>query len=85
MKRALQRHESGEARVIPVILRPVDWRDQLFARLQVMPTNAKPVTTWPNKDEAFQDVAAGISRVVEELLGEAIMKRSDDRQKNDRR
>ncbi len=26
MTRALERHEAGEARVIPVILRPTDWR-----------------------------------------------------------
>src|SRR3954462_12282515 len=25
MKRAMERHESGEAHVVPVILRPVDW------------------------------------------------------------
>ena len=27
MERALQRHEVEEARVIPVILRPVDWTE----------------------------------------------------------
>src|SRR2546421_4992594 len=25
MKRAMERHNAGEARVIPIILRPVDW------------------------------------------------------------
>ena len=26
MKRALERHQAGEARVIPILLRPVDWK-----------------------------------------------------------
>ena len=26
MKRAIERHDHGEAKVVPIILRPVDWR-----------------------------------------------------------
>src|SRR5947207_5640960 len=33
MKRAMERHEKGEAKVIPIILRPVDWHDALFSKL----------------------------------------------------
>jgi cellulose biosynthesis protein BcsQ len=66
MKRALERHESGEARVIPVILRPVYWQDTPFAKLQALPTDAKPVSTWVNRDEAFLDIAKGIQAAVEE-------------------
>jgi hypothetical protein len=32
-----------------------------------LPKDAKPITTWPNEDEAFLDVAHGIQRVAEEL------------------
>lgn len=67
MKRAMERHEKGEARVIPVILRPVDWSGTLFAKLQALPRDAKPVTTWSNQDEAFADVARGIRAAVEDL------------------
>jgi hypothetical protein len=31
MRRALERHDAGEARVIPVILRPVNWHEAPFA------------------------------------------------------
>src|SRR5262245_53472095 len=34
MKRALEKHEAGEARVIPVIIRPVDWSQAPFSKLQ---------------------------------------------------
>lgn len=69
MKRALERHEQGEARVIPVILRPVYWQDTPFAKLQPLPRNGKPVTGpgWYNLDEAFFDVAEGVRKVAKEI------------------
>jgi hypothetical protein len=67
MKRAMERHEAGEARVIPIILRPVDWKGTPFDKLQMLPTNAKPVTEWPNRDRAFMNIARGIRKAVEEL------------------
>ena len=70
MTRALERHESGEARVIPVILRPADWGDAPFARLQAVPKNGRPVTRWSNRDEAWLDVAKGIRRAAEDLRAE---------------
>jgi DnaJ-class molecular chaperone len=67
MKQALDKHSKGTARVIPIIIRPVDWEDAPFSDLQVLPTNAKPVTSWPNSDEAFWDVAREIRKVTKEL------------------
>lgn len=68
MKRAIDRHEAGEARVIPVLLRPTDWHDAPFNSLQVLPSDAEFITLWPNKDAAFTNVAQGIRRVVDDLL-----------------
>jgi len=67
MKRAMERHDAGEARVIPVILRPCDWEDAPFGKLQALPKDAVPVTEWPNRDKVFLNVAQGIRVVVEEL------------------
>ena len=68
MTRALERHEQGEARVIPVLLRKVDgWQGAPFGKLQSLPTDGKPVTSWNDRDEAFADVARGIRRAVSEL------------------
>jgi len=47
--------------------RPVDWSAAPFARLQALPTDARPVVRWTSRDEAFADVARGIRRVVSEL------------------
>jgi TIR domain-containing protein len=71
LKLALERHAHGEAVVVPIILRPVDWSSAPFAQLQALPRDARPITTWPNVDEAFADVARGIRRVVEHLARRA--------------
>lgn len=67
MKRALERHDNKEAIVIPIILRSCDWQGALFGKLQALPKDAKPVTKWPDKDEAFTSVAQGIRKVIEGL------------------
>lgn len=67
MTRAMERHETREARVIPIILKPTDWNGAPFGKLQALPKNAKPVTTWQDQDEAFLNIAQGIRRVVEEI------------------
>lgn len=67
MQRALERHAAGTARVLPILLRPVDWTEAPFSRLQMLPSDAKPVTRWEDRDEAFLDVANGIRLAVGEL------------------
>ena len=67
MKRALKRHESQDARVIPIILRPTDWEGAPFSKLQVLPKDGQAVTESANRDRAFLDIARGIRRVVDEL------------------
>jgi hypothetical protein len=64
MALALERHARHEAIVIPIILRPTDWSGAPFAHLQALPRDAKAVTTWSNRDEAFTNIAQGIRDVV---------------------
>lgn len=68
MRRALERHEAGTCRVIPILLRPTYWEDAPFSSLQLLPTNARSITSWTNPDEAFQDVVTEISRTIKDLL-----------------
>jgi hypothetical protein len=67
MKRAMERHQAGTAAVVPVILRPADWHELPFGKLQALPKDGKPVTRWPDRDEAFLDVARGLRRTLAEL------------------
>ncbi len=67
MRKALEMHEKGKARVLPILLRPVDWQGAPFAKLQMLPTGAKPITKWPDQDEALEDIAKQIRAVVTTL------------------
>lgn len=68
LTRAMERYAKGEAIVIPIILRPVDWRNEAFGRLKPLPEKGKPVTSWANRDEAFENIARGIRAVVESVM-----------------
>lgn len=67
MKLALERHQRGEARIIPVFIRPADWSKMPFAVLQGLPKGAKPISCWSTPDEAWLEVAQGIRSVTEEI------------------
>src|SRR5947207_2276092 len=73
MRRALEKHATGEARVIPILLRPVDWSTTPLAQLQAVPQDAKPVTTWSNRDTAWASVAKSIRLVCEEVQKDYFM------------
>src|SRR6266550_2964908 len=66
MQRALERHDLGEARVIPIILRHVYWQGVL-GKLQALPTDARPIKSWPDLDEALYNVTEGIRKVIEQI------------------
>ncbi len=71
MTRALARHDAGEARVIPVIVGDVDWSGALFARLQALPKDGKPIVKWgPDRyarDSGWRSVAEGLKPVIAEI------------------
>jgi DNA-binding GntR family transcriptional regulator len=69
MNRALEQHEKGEARVIPIILRHVYWKGGPLGKLQALPTDGKPVTDQEGyyQDRAFSSITNGIHKVVEQL------------------
>ncbi len=69
MKRALERHNSGEARVIPIVLHPCDWHGAPFGHLRATPPDGKPISKFANVHEGFSAVAKDIRAAVEELRG----------------
>ena len=72
MKRALERYERGEAKVIPIILRHAFWHVEPLVKLQALPTDGKPVTDpdWFSLDKAFYNVTQGIYNVVKQLVAQ---------------
>lgn len=67
MKRAMERHEAGDAIVIPVILRACDWHHAPFGKLNAVPRDGKPITQWTDIDESFLEVAKAVRQAVARL------------------
>jgi TIR domain len=67
MRRALERHAAGEARVIPVILHACDWQHAPFGKLLAVPTDGRPVSKWPDQNEAFLDIVRAIRQAATEI------------------
>lgn len=69
LKRAMERHTAGTARVIPILLRNVDYVGMPFEKLEPLPQNRCPVksSSWQNWDEAFEHIARGVRAVIEEM------------------
>jgi len=72
MTQAIARHDANQARVLPIILRPTDWKGAPFAKLKVLPTDGKAVTRWPTHDDAFEDVVRGIREAIDDLTKKGI-------------
>jgi TIR domain len=64
MLQALERHRSGSATVVPIIVRPSDWQNSPLASLQALPTEGRPVSSWKNKDKAWLNVARGLRQLI---------------------
>ncbi len=67
VKRALERHEKGEIHLVPIILRPSDWKDEKFAELQSLPTDAKPVVKWELEDDALHDITKHLKILIKTI------------------
>jgi TPR repeat protein len=65
MKRAVERHEQGSVVIVPVALRPCDWTSLPIADFQGLPTDLRPVTSWPDRHAAWADVARGLRAIAE--------------------
>ena len=64
VKIAMERHSKEEAIVVPIILKPCQWKEMPFGNLKPLPVNGLPVTSWGEIDKAFYEVAEGIRKVI---------------------
>lgn len=64
---AMAKHEAGINTVIPVLLRPTDWKDEPYGKLQAIPRNGQWITRQENPDQALADVAEEIKIIITKL------------------
>ena len=69
---AMQRQDKNDAVVVPIVVRAIDFdpkdpQELPFLKLQTLPTDLRPVTSWPNRDEAWTNVAKGLRATVKSI------------------
>ena len=74
--RAVQRHEAGEALLLPVILQTCDWRQPPLEHITPLPRAALPVHLWTDEDDAWADIAQGMRRLLDDPVPAARSGRS---------
>ena len=78
MTRAFEMHEKGDTRIVPVILRAVDWERTSFGGLQALPRDGKPILSHRDREQALRDVARGIRRPISKTTQYTEMKDPTD-------
>jgi internalin A len=72
IKAAMERHEKGDSRVVPIILSQCDWKQEHrngehvfpLARLNALPAKGIPVNDYAKMEHAWQEVADGLKSII---------------------
>lgn len=46
VEKAMNRLKRGEVKIAPILLRPCLWKESPFSELQIIPRDAKSITSW---------------------------------------
>ncbi len=65
VKDAVERHKAGTARVVPVVLSACLWQKTPLAEIQGLPRGVKPIVSYGNMDDAWNEVVEGLWEMVE--------------------
>lgn len=64
---ALDRHERGDAIVVPILARPCQWKDTEIAAIHGLPKDMRAVSLWQDRDLAWNHVADGITKIAKHI------------------
>jgi TIR domain len=67
MMYAMERHEAGAARVVPIIVRSVELSETPFSKLVALPRNRKPIDIWRNTDEVWASIVVEIRQLCKQV------------------
>ena len=70
LQKAMQlKKENQSIHLCPIILSNCDWKNETeLEHILALPTDAKPITTFSNENEAWNQVYKGITRIVDQEL-----------------
>ncbi len=58
---------SSDIRIIPIILEDCDWQHHQLSDFQAFPDRGKPINEWQPESKGWQNVVAGIRKVVDKM------------------
>lgn len=64
---AIELHKKREALIVPILIRPCDFESLKISRFQALPKNAKPISRWDDKDQAYLDVVKQLKKTIEKI------------------
>lgn len=67
MLQAVELHEAGKVKTLPIIVRPCLWQKAPFAKLKpILPQNGTPVgsKSWQHEDEPYVEITEEIERII---------------------
>ena len=65
IKKAIERERKGEVRILPVIVRDCDFLSTPLSAYKILPTDATPIKSWIDRDEAWANVVNGIKTILQ--------------------
>jgi len=81
-KKALELEKKKGIFVIPIILSHCGWQDdEDISHWLALPTDGKPISNFPNRDEGWLDVYNGLKRVIEKVIKIKQLKVSEEFEK----
>ena len=66
IEKAIERHNKGLVRIIPIIIRDCDHTSLQISRYQALPAGTKPISNWENKDAAYLDIVNQIKKILKQ-------------------
>jgi len=69
---AMIRHSQGRCRIVPVLLRPCDWTEMPFAKIEMTPKHPQTnkllaISSWTDRDEAMNTVVEAVKATLREM------------------
>ncbi len=69
-KKAFELRKKKGIQVIPIIISPCAWQDDFgkYSKTLALPTDAKPVIKFDNRDDAWVDIYNGLKKIIEQEI-----------------
>jgi len=65
MSKAIQRHQSGDALVVGIVVSDCLWEETPLQKIQIIPKDGTPVERQPNRNEIWKTVATKIKETIQ--------------------